>query len=131
MVAVAFEGVGDDLGIDEIILQPRRGCRFRYAHHAGGVFTNVVCDVGHIVALLQKQVGPFEVIVELIKLLPPCVLAVELVAEPCVDTRQRGIVGLRYIKMQKCLVDPFGEKAVTAQLEVAGGEGKLGGGDSK
>ena len=105
------------LGVDVVELAAARHGGIHHASHLRHVFADEVCGIGNIESLLEHVAGSLEVAGEEIEMLEPCVVAVELVAEPG-DEARGAVVGLVDVEMQDGGVDAVREEAVGARLEV-------------
>ena len=119
MTGIGGQRFLDNLGIDEVILEPLRKRRGDGAGHNRGILADKISHISHIVALLEHMVGAFQIIGKQIQVAEPCVLAVELIAERAVNTRYAGLVGLGNHKVQQRGIDSFGKETVATLFHSA------------
>ena len=111
-------------GIDVVVRISAGNFRIAHTGHLGRVFAKEICHICHITSLLQHVVASLQIGREDIHLREPCIVAVEFVSEPCIDSRHT-VIGLLYIEVHEAGVDAFGEETVSALLHLAGILGKV------
>ena len=100
--------------IVETVAARQRGIRL--AGHLRGILANEIGHISHILSLLQHHVAATEIVSEKVHLGEPGVLAVELIAKPGADARERSFIGLLDIYVEKRRIYALAEETVSTLL---------------
>ena len=110
------ERILDHVRVDVIELVSLRQSRIGNACHLGRVLTNEISHIGHIQTGLKDKIHTAQILIENMELRIPAAEAVELTAEPGIDTRLSVFIRLLDVNVQQRAVDALGEETVTARL---------------